>query len=88
MLRSALLLGIRAYQRLLSPLLPEACRFYPTCSRYAYAAIGRYGTWRGGWLAAARVLRCHPWHPGGCDPVPEQWPGWRHAGRAAAEPED
>ncbi|HNW91501.1 MAG TPA: membrane protein insertion efficiency factor YidD [bacterium] len=78
MLRSALLLLIRAYQLLLSPLLPQACRFYPTCSRYAHAAVARFGFWRGGYLGARRVLRCHPWHPGGLDPVPERWPGWRN----------
>ena len=72
--RRALLLLIRLYQFALSPLLPQACRFYPTCSRYAYAAIARFGVWRGGWLGAKRLLRCHPWHPGGFDPVPENWP--------------
>ena len=61
---------IRLYQRTLSPLLPSACRFYPTCSRYGYEAIDRYGVMRGGWLAVKRVARCHPFNPGGFDPVP------------------
>lgn len=61
---------IRAYQRVISPVLPPACRFQPTCSEYAWQAIERYGALRGSWLAAKRVLRCHPFHPGGYDPVP------------------
>ncbi len=61
---------IRLYQLLLSPLLPPACRFYPTCSHYALAAIGEHGILRGGWLAVARFARCHPWNPGGVDLVP------------------
>lgn len=75
--RKLLLLAIRLYQLLLSPLLPQACRFHPTCSRYAYAAVERFGFRRGAWLGIKRVLRCHPWHPGGLDPVPESWPGGR-----------
>jgi putative membrane protein insertion efficiency factor len=69
-IRRALLILVRAYQRLVSPLLPPACRFYPTCSSYAATAIERHGAARGSWLAARRVLRCHPFHPGGVDPVP------------------
>jgi putative membrane protein insertion efficiency factor len=66
-----LLVGIiRGYQRLISPALPAACRFYPSCSAYAAAAIERHGAARGSVLAARRVLRCHPFHPGGIDPVP------------------
>ncbi|MEN3009902.1 MAG: membrane protein insertion efficiency factor YidD [Candidatus Bipolaricaulaceae bacterium] len=61
---------IRAYQRLLSPLLPRRCRFYPSCSEYAAQALLKYGLLRGGWLALRRLLRCGPWHPGGYDPVP------------------
>jgi putative membrane protein insertion efficiency factor len=66
-----LLLFIRAYQLLLSPFLPAACRFLPTCSHYAYESLQRHGLFRGGWLSARRILRCHPGHPGGFDPVPE-----------------
>lgn len=61
---------IRAYQRLLSPLLPRRCRFYPSCSEYAAQALLKHGLLRGGWLALRRLLRCGPWHPGGYDPVP------------------
>jgi putative membrane protein insertion efficiency factor len=61
---------VRGYRWLISPLLPPACRFYPSCSEYAEESLERYGPWRGGWLAARRLCRCGPWHPGGCDPVP------------------
>jgi putative membrane protein insertion efficiency factor len=57
------------YQCTVSRLLPPACRFWPTCSRYAYEAIERYGLRRGGWLALCRLARCHPFHAGGYDPV-------------------
>jgi putative membrane protein insertion efficiency factor len=69
MKRVALLL-IRFYQQAISPWLPPACRYYPTCSAYAVEAIERHGFFRGGWLAAKRLLRCHPFHDGGYDPVP------------------
>jgi putative membrane protein insertion efficiency factor len=62
---------IRFYQRFISPLLPPSCRFEPSCSQYGYQAIERYGVLRGGWLALKRIARCHPFHPGGYDPVPE-----------------
>ena len=66
-----LLLGlINAYRYLLSPLLGPSCRFYPTCSAYAAEAIDTHGAVRGSWLACKRILKCHPWHPGGVDPVP------------------
>jgi uncharacterized protein len=55
------------YKRRLSPLLPRACRFTPTCSEYARLALVKHGLWRGGWQAAGRLLRCHPFHPGGVD---------------------
>jgi putative membrane protein insertion efficiency factor len=61
---------IRFYQRAISPGLPAACRYEPSCSRYAYAAIEEYGALRGGWLAVRRLARCVPWHQGGYDPVP------------------
>ena len=68
-----LLIGLlRAYQYLLSPFLGQHCRFTPTCSQYAIDALREHGPWRGSMLAAGRVLRCHPWHPGGLDPVPER----------------
>ena len=62
--------AIRVYQRTISKLLPTACRFVPSCSEYAAQAIERHGAARGSALAAKRLLRCHPWHPGGVDPVP------------------
>lgn len=61
---------IRAYQYLISPLLGPHCRFYPSCSQYAVEAIRRHGLLRGGYLSLHRLSRCHPWHPGGLDPVP------------------
>jgi putative membrane protein insertion efficiency factor len=61
---------VRVYQRLVSPLLPPSCRFYPSCSTYAATALTRHGAVKGSWLAARRLARCHPFHPGGLDPVP------------------
>jgi len=61
---------LRFYQYAISPLLGRRCRFYPSCSEYAVEAINKHGAWHGGWLSAKRVCRCHPWHPGGYDPVP------------------
>jgi putative membrane protein insertion efficiency factor len=66
----ALQLLIRGYQLLVSPLLGPRCRFYPSCSQYALEAVQRHGTLRGSLLALRRLARCHPWHPGGYDPVP------------------
>lgn len=68
--RSAAIGLIRAYQVVISPLLGPACRFEPSCSRYAAEAIRRHGVVRGATLAARRLARCHPFHPGGFDPVP------------------
>jgi len=62
---------IRAYRQWLSPLLGPRCRFIPSCSAYGLEAIQRHGPWRGGWLTARRLLRCHPFTPCGCDPVPD-----------------
>ncbi len=65
-----LLLLIRFYQKFISPFTVRSCRFYPTCSAYAYEAIKVHGALRGGFYALVRILKCHPLHPGGYDPVP------------------
>ncbi|PTA43002.1 membrane protein insertion efficiency factor YidD [Micromonospora sp. RP3T] len=70
-----LLVPIIAYRRWISPALPARCRFYPSCSAYAVEAVSRHGALRGAWLTVRRLSRCHPFHPGGHDPVPE--PGGR-----------
>lgn len=64
---------IRLYQFLLSPWIGHHCRFFPTCSNYAVDAIERFGAMRGAYLTIRRLLKCHPWHPGGIDPVPEKF---------------
>ena len=69
-MKQLLLLLVRSYRSCISPLLPPSCRYYPTCSAYAMEAIERYGARRGGWMALRRILRCHPFHKGGYDPVP------------------
>jgi putative membrane protein insertion efficiency factor len=68
--RAFVLASIRFYQRFISPLLGSNCRYYPTCSHYTYEAIERYGILKGGGMGLRRIARCHPWHPGGYDPVP------------------
>jgi putative membrane protein insertion efficiency factor len=73
-MRLALVALIHVYRLALSPLLPPACRFYPSCSQYALTAIREHGALRGGWLALARLARCHPWNPGGVDFVPADCP--------------
>jgi putative membrane protein insertion efficiency factor len=69
-IRAALLFLVRVYRRVISPALPAACRFYPSCSAYAETALLRHGAAKGSWLTARRLARCHPFHPGGIDPVP------------------
>lgn len=69
----ALFIGlIRFYQKFISPLKPPTCRFYPTCSHYGLEAIKRFGVIKGGWLTFKRIIKCHPFHPGGIDPVPDK----------------
>ena len=70
MMRWVLITLVRGYQVVLSPLLPAACRYYPSCSAYAVEALEKHGARRGAWLAAKRIARCHPFRPGGYDPVP------------------
>lgn len=67
------LLLIKAYQCVISPVFPPSCRFYPTCSAYTYQAVSSYGLVRGLFLSVKRILRCHPFHPGGIDPVPDHY---------------
>lgn len=68
-----LLIGFfRFYQKFISPLKPPSCRFYPTCSQYGVQAVERYGFLKGGWLTMKRIVKCHPFHRGGFDPVPEK----------------
>lgn len=69
-MRKLFLFLIRLYQRTLSQVMPSTCRFYPSCSEYGYQAIARYGVFKGGWMAAKRIVRCNPFNPGGYDPVP------------------
>jgi hypothetical protein len=69
-MKTLLIVAIRLYQKFISPLLPPSCRFYPSCSEYACQALAKYGALKGLGLAAKRLLRCHPWHAGGLDPVP------------------
>jgi putative membrane protein insertion efficiency factor len=68
-MRTVVIAILRGYKRLISPLLPSACRFCPTCSEYMLEAVSKYGALRGVWMGARRLLRCHPFHEGGFDPV-------------------
>ncbi len=68
--KKGMLVMLRFYKREISPALPPCCRYTPTCSEYAMQAVEKYGAAKGGWLAAKRILRCHPFHEGGYDPVP------------------
>jgi hypothetical protein len=68
-LKRVLIILLKFYQNVISPLKKPTCRFYPTCSHYAVQAVEKYGAWKGSWMAVKRVLKCHPFHPGGFDPV-------------------
>ena len=70
-LAAVLLAGIAFYRRFISPMIGPRCRFTPTCSAYGLEAIQKHGPWKGGWLTVKRLLRCHPFTPCGCDPVPD-----------------
>ena len=70
MLKRMALQLIRLYQKWISPLFPPRCIYIPSCSQYMLEAITKYGVWKGGWLGIKRICRCHPFHPGGYDPVP------------------
>jgi uncharacterized protein len=72
MLKKVLISIIRFYQVVISPIKPPTCRFYPTCSHYGLEAVQRFGAVKGGWLTMKRILKCHPFHPGGFDPVPQK----------------
>lgn len=68
-MKTAIILLIRFYQIFISPMFPPRCRFYPTCSQYALEAVQKKGALKGSWMALKRILKCHPFHPGGYDPV-------------------
>jgi putative membrane protein insertion efficiency factor len=69
--KTILALPVRAYRYFVSPLLGHHCRYLPSCSEYTLGALERHGAVKGGWLSVKRIARCHPWHAGGCDPVPK-----------------
>lgn len=70
MLKKFVLLIISFYRKFISPIKPPCCRFYPTCSQYMFTAVSKYGVLKGVFLGVKRILKCHPFHPGGYDPVP------------------
>jgi uncharacterized protein len=72
MLKNIFISIIRFYQVVISPIKPPSCRFYPTCSHYGLEAVQRFGALKGGWLTIKRISKCHPFHPGGIDHVPEK----------------
>ncbi|MFC4321657.1 membrane protein insertion efficiency factor YidD [Litchfieldia salsa] len=72
MVQKSIICVIRFYQKFISPITPPTCRFYPTCSHYGLEAVSRFGPIKGSWLTMKRILKCHPFHPGGIDPVPEK----------------
>lgn len=71
-MKKILMIIIKIYQRTISPLTPPSCRFYPTCSHYGLEALETHGALKGSWLAIRRISKCHPFHEGGFDPVPEK----------------
>jgi uncharacterized protein len=73
MFKKMFLALIRFYQVVISPLKPPTCRFYPTCSHYGLEAVSKHGALKGGWLALIRIMKCHPFHAGGFDYVPDEW---------------
>ncbi|WP_064092729.1 membrane protein insertion efficiency factor YidD [Rossellomorea aquimaris] len=73
-MKRMLLALFKLYQLVISPLKPPTCRFYPTCSHYGIEAVSKFGALRGGWLTIKRIVKCHPFHPGGLDYVPDEWP--------------
>ncbi|GAB3655095.1 hypothetical protein GCM10027589_14190 [Actinocorallia lasiicapitis] len=79
---------VKGYRKVISPLLPPTCRFEPSCSAYGLEALQTHGALRGGWLTIARIARCHPFHPGGYDPVPARRTNGSSAGRTTIEPSD
>ncbi|MFB5661751.1 membrane protein insertion efficiency factor YidD [Alteribacillus sp. HJP-4] len=72
LIKKTFLLIIRFYRKYISPLTPPSCRFYPTCSQYGQEAVERFGAWKGIFLTVVRICKCHPFHKGGFDPVPEK----------------
>ncbi|EIA5044675.1 membrane protein insertion efficiency factor YidD [Staphylococcus pseudintermedius] len=79
-MKTLFIYAIRFYQRFISPLTPPSCRFYPTCSNYTLEAIQVHGALKGSWLGLKRILKCHPFHKGGFDPVPKKKSSHHHSG--------